>query len=95
MKYGNECESKDVACCGGAQASRQESLTEVMISVRDLGCAAMSELQRIRTHLFGDTEPPCEPTSAPVCFRDELEAHRKVLMRLNNELRCIADQLGL
>lgn len=94
MKYGNECEIKEAVCCGETRGARQESLTEVMISVKELGGAALSELQRIRAHLFGKQEAPCENEKVPECFRDDLETHRKVLARLTDELHAIADQLG-
>ena len=98
MKYANERDRSDETCCAEPQrmGDSVEQMTEMLHSTKELGLVALETAERISGHLFGSVRPTDrEKEAEPVCFRAELYVHRKTLTYLVDELKFIADQLGV
>ena len=94
MKYGNETDMcRDVPL--GAQAP-QESLTERMFAVADLGRTVNDMTRRILGSLFGHgNQKDEEKERAPECMEEMLEKHRRELVSTARVLEEICARLGV
>lgn len=72
-----------------------ELLITTIQNISSRGAQALNLAQRLEFFLFANSEQNAEANARePHCIRDELELHEEVLMRIEDALQRIVNQMG-
>ena len=91
----------EIKCCPSPvdEAIVKHSPELVITTVKNIssrGVQALNLAQRLEFFLFANGEQNAEANARePHCIRDELELHEEVLMRIEDALQRIVNQMGV